>query len=40
MREHQSVVKDNNTSLVLSVMDDLLQGNDSIAKGTSCFHHF
>ena len=27
MRDHQSVVKNNNTSQVLSVMDDLLQGN-------------
>ena len=29
MCEHQSVVKNNNTSLVLSVLDDLLQINDA-----------
>ena len=34
MRDHQSVVKNNNTSQVLSVMDDLLQGNDG-TKSTS-----
>ena len=27
MRDHQSVVKNNNTSQVLSVMDGLIQGN-------------
>ena len=32
MRDHQSVVKNNNTSQVLSVMDDLLQGNHLCTK--------